>query len=325
MTEELAFQQIFWERGAILGHEQLVSALRAVVHAGRDELLARARLAFDQHADARVDHLVELTQELAHGPALADDLHVTTAGAFATAQILILLFELGPRQAQALNQLRVGDGQRRADHQDTQRVDVARFEHGRRVAIVQLKHAQDRVVFPERDANRAADAGTEQRFGAEGFTGRIRGQHGGALGDHLAHDTARDAHRRLRRARSGGPTNTGDHRHEADGFAARAAASAFGVLAQHDGGVRGAGHEQERRVGDAAHHVGEAVVAHDFTQCLHQELQAIVPSCCQGPALAELAQRAHQSDFQGIGVRRKIDAKLDGTCVGPTEQQSVTG
>jgi hypothetical protein len=42
----------------------LSRAARPVVHGAGDELLAGARLALDEHRDARVDHLVELRDQL---------------------------------------------------------------------------------------------------------------------------------------------------------------------------------------------------------------------------------------------------------------------
>ena len=66
VAEQLALQQILGERGAILGDEQLVAPSRTIVNRGGDELLARARLALDQHADARVDDFVELSNSSSH-------------------------------------------------------------------------------------------------------------------------------------------------------------------------------------------------------------------------------------------------------------------
>ena len=74
VAEELALEQVLGERGAVLRHEELASAPRAVVHGGRDELLAGARFALDQHAHSRIDHLVELLEQVANGAALPDDL-----------------------------------------------------------------------------------------------------------------------------------------------------------------------------------------------------------------------------------------------------------
>ena len=67
--------------------------------------------------------------------------------------------------------------------------------------------------------------------------------------------------------------------------------------------MRGSRHEQEGGVGNAAHDVGQALVAHDFAQRLHQELQAVITGS-QTRALAELARMGEAGDFDELLDKR---------------------
>ena len=66
MTEELALQQAFGNRRAVDGDEGLGRAVAVEVNGPRDDLLARAALAADQHAALR--NLMSLARAQDHPP-----------------------------------------------------------------------------------------------------------------------------------------------------------------------------------------------------------------------------------------------------------------
>ena len=74
MSEQLGFEQRFRNRRAIDRHERLVGARTRVVNAARKELLARSRLADEQHRRAsRGGHARGELDGVAQQRTLADD------------------------------------------------------------------------------------------------------------------------------------------------------------------------------------------------------------------------------------------------------------
>jgi hypothetical protein len=73
VSEELALEEVLGHGRAVLRDEELVLAVGPVVHRARDELLARAGLALDEHRHARVDDLAQLLEEAPHRSGVADD------------------------------------------------------------------------------------------------------------------------------------------------------------------------------------------------------------------------------------------------------------
>ena len=76
MPEQLALEEILGNGAAVDGHERPVLARAAAVDLVRDQLLAGAGLAGDEHADVGARHLVDLAEDVAHGVAGADDVAV---------------------------------------------------------------------------------------------------------------------------------------------------------------------------------------------------------------------------------------------------------
>ena len=73
VAEELRFDQAVGQRRAAHLDERLVRARRVVVDGVRDQLLAGARLAANEHRGVGRGHLRHLLVHLAHRPARADD------------------------------------------------------------------------------------------------------------------------------------------------------------------------------------------------------------------------------------------------------------
>ena len=73
VAEQLALEQRLRQRADVHGDERLVRArTRAACMRARDELLARAALALDEHRARHRRHLLDLHHHLAHRLALAD-------------------------------------------------------------------------------------------------------------------------------------------------------------------------------------------------------------------------------------------------------------
>src|SRR4029079_15294675 len=66
VPEHLALHQILGDRAAVDRDEWALGAGAQAVELARDELLARAGLARDQHVDIRARHLLELAKHLEH-------------------------------------------------------------------------------------------------------------------------------------------------------------------------------------------------------------------------------------------------------------------
>ena len=78
VAEQLRFEQRLGQRRAGDRHERLRGAVAGVVDGARDQLLAGAALALDQHRAAQAGDLVRQVQDLVHLRVLAD--HVVERG-----------------------------------------------------------------------------------------------------------------------------------------------------------------------------------------------------------------------------------------------------
>src|SRR6185295_8388364 len=74
VAEQLAFDQLAAERGAVHLDHRLAAARAAVVQRVGDQLLAGAALAADQHRHVGIGHLGDDIEDAAHARAAADDL-----------------------------------------------------------------------------------------------------------------------------------------------------------------------------------------------------------------------------------------------------------
>ncbi len=108
VTEDLALEQRLGNRGAVDGHERERRARAQLVDGLRDELLARARLAPDEHRRRRRRRLLDHAIERSNAGAVADDaaeaalLAELTAEQLDLAQRLLPLDRLVQQDAQPL-------------------------------------------------------------------------------------------------------------------------------------------------------------------------------------------------------------------------------
>ena len=96
VAEQLGLDQALGQRRAAHLDERLLGAQRVVVDRVRDELLAGARLAADQHRRVRLGDLRDLLVHLAHRSARADDVREVVALAQLLPQVRVLV-EQPPR------------------------------------------------------------------------------------------------------------------------------------------------------------------------------------------------------------------------------------
>ena len=80
--EQLRFHQLARDGRAVDLDERPLAPGRGLVQRGRDQLLAGAALALDEHGRGRVGDLGDHLLQLLHLPAAADDLRVAARGAF---------------------------------------------------------------------------------------------------------------------------------------------------------------------------------------------------------------------------------------------------
>ena len=66
VAEELALDQVLWDRSAVDDDERSLRAVRATVKLASDELLSRAGLTRDEHRDVRRGDLLQLAEDLHH-------------------------------------------------------------------------------------------------------------------------------------------------------------------------------------------------------------------------------------------------------------------
>ena len=126
MAKEFGLQQVLRNRAAINRHERSGGASTAAMDRARHQLLARPRLAHDQHVDVGVRHLLDQLVHAAHGRAGARDV-VKAVGAF---HLTAEQFALGIKAAQ-LERSRKRRGQDAARQRLRQVVGRAQPQSGR--------------------------------------------------------------------------------------------------------------------------------------------------------------------------------------------------
>ena len=99
VAEELGFGERLGDRRGVERHEPLVRARAVVVDGPRDQLLAGAGLALDQHGAVHRRHELEALEDRLHGAALADHLIEAIAVAELRAQLGVFLAELEQKLA----------------------------------------------------------------------------------------------------------------------------------------------------------------------------------------------------------------------------------
>ena len=150
VAEQLRLDQAVGQRRAAHLDERLVGARRVVVDGVRDQLLAGARLAANQHGGVGRGHLRHLLVHLAHRPAGADDAREVVALLQLLAQVRVLVDQpLLVFLDQPLDLDRLRDARR----DDAEELDVA--------VVVAIG------IEPEIDAERADRAPVEQNRHAD--------------------------------------------------------------------------------------------------------------------------------------------------------------
>ena len=81
VTEELAFEQVLWDGGAVNRDEWSSPARALGVQGPCDQFLARARLAGDEQIGGRCGHAPDEREDLLHGSRAADDVVQAIAAA----------------------------------------------------------------------------------------------------------------------------------------------------------------------------------------------------------------------------------------------------
>ena len=95
---------------AVHGHKRPVLARAVEVNGPRDDLLARAGLAVQQHGDGRTQGALDQAEDLLHGQATTDDFSESLPHLALTREQRDLIPQLGLRQFQRLVQTCVLDG-----------------------------------------------------------------------------------------------------------------------------------------------------------------------------------------------------------------------
>ena len=94
MTEELALEELVWDRSAVHAHHRTIRAWASLVNRRRDELLARAGLSVHEDAGFGGSHHLDLSFDLEQRGTLADEPHVRSGDVELTPQIVAFHFEL---------------------------------------------------------------------------------------------------------------------------------------------------------------------------------------------------------------------------------------
>jgi hypothetical protein len=189
VTEQLRFEEVLGEGGAVLRDEHLVAAAGLVVDRGGDQLLARTGLALDADGGARIDHALELAQQRLHRRRVADDV-VELDLLLLALEVDVLATGVLGREAEPLEHRGVVDGERRLPGEQQRDLEIVLGEHPDRRAVVALDQADDVVAAPQRDREDRQDRTAEDRLGGQRLE-RVRGEHGGAIGEHATEHGAR--------------------------------------------------------------------------------------------------------------------------------------
>ena len=194
VAEELGFDQALRQRGAADLDERLLGPQRVVVNGVRDELLAGARLAADEHRRVRRRHLRHLLVHLADRSAGPDDVREVVLLAQLLAQVLVFVDQ---PPLVLLDQPLNLDGLRDHRRDDAQELDAAVEVALGLVAQVHPERADGAAVQHDGDAHEAellfvavgppGRAVEHRRLAADaGHDDRLGGFHH-AAGDALAH------------------------------------------------------------------------------------------------------------------------------------------
>ena len=155
VAEQLRLDQAVGQRRAAHLDERLVGARRVVVNGVRDQLLAGARLAADQHGGVGRRHLRHLLVHLAHRPAGADDAREVVALLQLLPKVRVLVDQpLLVFLDQPLDLDRLRDARR----DDAEKLDVAVVvaigielevdaDRADRAAVEQDRHADEAELF----------------------------------------------------------------------------------------------------------------------------------------------------------------------------------
>ena len=168
VTEQLRLEQVLGNGAAVDGDERPLGARRAAVHLARDELLAGAGLAGDEHRDVGGGDLLDLLEDLLHRRARADDV--------AEAHLLELLGQELVVELELVDEQRVADDERRLRGEDGQHLEVrlveqlrhrvvADVEGAEQVAALEQRHAHHRRQLERHDAHRVRELLVVQRVG----------------------------------------------------------------------------------------------------------------------------------------------------------------
>ena len=139
VAEELALEQLVRNRRAVDLDERPLAARAARVDDVRDELLADAGLALDQHARRRLRDGLEPREHLLQRRALADDAAVVHRDLHFLAQVVALALEL-VAQPRVLLERRAQLAFRSIARRDVLRRDEQRHDGAARIAIARRRH-----------------------------------------------------------------------------------------------------------------------------------------------------------------------------------------
>jgi hypothetical protein len=142
VPEELGLHEVLGDGPAVDHHEGPVGPRRALVQLARDELLAGARLARDEHVDVRARHLVHALVDLAQARAAADDV----AEAPAAERLLHARFVGG----ELVQQDGVLQDERGLAREDAHDVQAGRLEQVHHVVVAHVDEPQHLPLRHER-------------------------------------------------------------------------------------------------------------------------------------------------------------------------------
>ena len=94
MSEEFALEKLFRNRGAIHANERLVFARTATMDFARDQFLAGAGFALNQHGSIRRRDKIDLADDLAQRSALTNQIAERARLEHLLLKICVVLFEL---------------------------------------------------------------------------------------------------------------------------------------------------------------------------------------------------------------------------------------
>ncbi len=188
VAEELALEERVGERAAVLRHEAALLARARIMDGARDEVLARAGLAGEQHRRVGLGDLLHHVEDALHGGARAHQLVEAVAALHLAAQVEVLGAQALVGARERARELRVLGGEpvglERALHVEAQLVGVpGLLDVAVDVAFVHRVH--DRVQVRVAGEHDAHGAGLDR----DGALQELGAAH---AGHHLVHDHERD-------------------------------------------------------------------------------------------------------------------------------------